>query len=113
MTQTHGEHGQGRFTRAEGPHTPVTACTSRAATTGKQQLSATAQETRTIRANWGYVRPESIRSRIIAVRRRPLPPVDGEMVKGGKLVLISGLGYGSAGVDAGMSADLGDGDHQP
>jgi hypothetical protein len=37
-------------------------------------------------------------------------PVDGEMVKGGKLVLISGLGIDPQGVDAGVAADLGDGD---
>ena len=48
MTQTHGGHGQGRSARAEGPHTPVTACTPSAATTGKQQQSATAQDARTI-----------------------------------------------------------------
>ena len=35
------------------------------------------------------------------------------MVKGGKLVLVSGLGIDPQGVDAGVAADLGDGDHQP
>lgn len=35
------------------------------------------------------------------------------MVEGGKLVLVSGLGMDQQGVDAGVAADLGDGDHQP
>jgi len=35
------------------------------------------------------------------------------MDKGGKLVLVSGLGIDPQGVDAGVAADLGDGDHQP
>jgi len=34
------------------------------------------------------------------------------MVKGGKLVLVSGLGIDPQDVDAGVGADLGDGDHQ-
>ena len=32
--------------------------TATAATNSKQRQSATAQHSRTIRANWGYVRPE-------------------------------------------------------
>jgi hypothetical protein len=32
--------------------------TATAATNGKQRLSAAANNTRTIRPNWGYVRPE-------------------------------------------------------
>jgi hypothetical protein len=32
--------------------------TATAATNGKQRRSATAPHNRTIRANWGYVRPE-------------------------------------------------------
>jgi len=32
--------------------------TATAAANGEQQRSATAQHTRTIRGNWGYVRPE-------------------------------------------------------
>jgi hypothetical protein len=43
------------------------AVTATAAANGKQQRPATAQDARTIRANWGYARPEK---RTVVRRRR-------------------------------------------
>jgi hypothetical protein len=41
------------------PHAELTATvTATAATGGKHQRAAAMQDARTIRANWGYVRPE-------------------------------------------------------
>ncbi len=47
-----------RLGQCQSPCRPTATVTATAATNGKQRQSATAQHSRTIRANWGYVRPE-------------------------------------------------------
>jgi hypothetical protein len=62
--------GAGHPLQRAGPACYRTACaeltatvTATAATNGKQQRPVTAQDTRTIRSNWGYVRPEKAEGR--------------------------------------------------
>jgi len=62
-----GHQANSRGSRAKAPRPELTAtATATAATSGKYQRPATAHNSRTICANWGYVRPEKRKVGIVA-----------------------------------------------